>query len=166
MKGIILLTAAFAVAPSAHALNKCVAPDGKVTYSDMQCDRSAKKAELSRSSTVSANSQITASQTSGAVDAEKKFKELQASGRERAIPDELERVDREIQGYRTQMDAELAQLRAKKQQANNNLAGATWEQSISAEMQAVTNNYNGKIKVAGDRAQALRDELAALRSAK
>lgn len=30
----------------------------------------------------------------------------------------------------------MAQLEAKKTQANNNLAGATWEQSISAEMQA------------------------------
>ena len=41
-----------------------------------------------------------------------------------------------------------AQLRAKKTRANNNLAGATWEQSISDEMQAVAAEYDMKLRKA------------------
>lgn len=33
--------------------------------------------------------------------------------------------------------------RQKKRLANNNLAGATWLQSISAEMQVISDNYAG-----------------------
>lgn len=43
-------------------------------------------------------------------------------------------------------DDELDALRRKKFMANNNLAGATWLQSISAEMQVVSDNYAQKIR--------------------
>ena len=45
-----------------------------------------------------------------------------------------------------QMNAELERLRNKKATANNNLAGATFEQSISSEMQAVTASYDVRIR--------------------
>ena len=41
---------------------------------------------------------------------------------------------------------ELEAQRLKKHQANNNLAGATWLQSISAEMQVISDNYAQKIR--------------------
>lgn len=41
---------------------------------------------------------------------------------------------------------ELEAQRLKKHQANNNLAGATWLQSISAEMQVISDNYAEKIR--------------------
>lgn len=40
------------------------------------------------------------------------------------------------------MDQELDAIRNKKRYANNTLAGATWEQSLSTEMNAVTSRYN------------------------
>ena len=40
-----------------------------------------------------------------------------------------------------QMSREMDALRAQKARANNNLAGATWEQSLSTEMQAVASRY-------------------------
>jgi hypothetical protein len=163
MKILVLLAATLCISPAAYALNKCVSPNGKISYSDMPCEKSAKKAELSRESSVSANSNVAGTQTGGSVDAEKKFKALQASGRERSIRSELEGIDTEIYLYRRQMEDELARLRDKKRYANNNLAGATWEQSISAEMQTVTATYDSKMKIASDKAKALRDELTGLK---
>jgi uncharacterized protein DUF4124 len=46
-----------------------------------------------------------------------------------------------INNEQSAMNAELAALRGKKLAANNSLAGATWEQSISSEMQAITQKY-------------------------
>jgi hypothetical protein len=43
------------------------------------------------------------------------------------------------------MESDLQALKNKKRSANNNLAGAVYEQSISSEMNAVTASYNNKI---------------------
>ena len=42
------------------------------------------------------------------------------------------------------MDTKLASLKVVKGRANNNLAGATWEQSLSTEMLAVVETYKVK----------------------
>lgn len=42
-----------------------------------------------------------------------------------------------IRGASNQCDARMKAVRSQKAYANNNLAGATWEQSISTEMQAI-----------------------------
>jgi hypothetical protein len=46
-------------------------------------------------------------------------------------------AEAEVTRHRAQCDKQLAALRAQKALANNNLAGATWEGSISGEMTAV-----------------------------
>lgn len=71
-------------------------------------------------------------------------------------------LERQIERYQKDMDAELAALRNAKDAAANNLAGATWEQSLSTEMQAVTTKYQTKIKIAQDKIATLREELKAL----
>ena len=43
------------------------------------------------------------------------------------------------------MTREMDALRAQKARANNNLAGATWEQSLSTEMQAVAARYKAPL---------------------
>ena len=55
-------------------------------------------------------------------------------------------------------DTELERLRAKKALANNNLAGAAYEQSISTEMQAVVAKYNGEIQAAREDLQQLQQQ--------
>lgn len=60
------------------------------------------------------------------------------------------------------MDAELAALRDKKSYANNNLAGAAWQQSLSTEMEAAVGKYQAKIKTAQDAIDALRKDRADL----
>ena len=56
------------------------------------------------------------------------------------------------------MDLELEILRLKKTAANNNLAGATYEHSLSAEMQAVSTSYDTKIRSKEEEIKRLRAE--------
>ncbi|WP_306603397.1 hypothetical protein [Azonexus sp.] len=75
---------------------------------------------------------------------------------------EIELSENRISGLEQQMDSELAILRARKSLANNNLAGATLEQSISVEMQAVTQKYSVQIDVEQQRIERMRKDLAGL----
>ena len=69
----------------------------------------------------------------------------------RAVSNAQARITQLIQ----ERDAKLAALRDKKSYANNNLAGATWEKSISDEMQAVAQRYNADIANAREDLRAL-----------
>jgi len=80
----------------------------------------------------------------------------------REIDRKISSQKRYISDLQSDMDRELASLRAKKQRANNNLAGAQWEQSISAEMQAVTERYRSKISVAENQLDRLLNKSAEL----
>ncbi|MGQ5459993.1 hypothetical protein ACT80S_00080 [Ramlibacter sp. MAHUQ-53] len=56
------------------------------------------------------------------------------------IPD----VEQRSSSLRAQCDREMAALRNRKQSAANNLAGATWELSLSSEMSAVATRCDTK----------------------
>lgn len=71
----------------------------------------------------------------------------------------LRELEFEIRDAERQLEDDLDQLKRRKTYANNNLAGATWEGSISQEMQAVTAKGNARI-------EALRRERADLRASK
>lgn len=84
------------------------------------------------------------------------------AGRRRGLDNEIDFKERHIASLRSEMNAELDVLRSKKAMANNNLAGATWEQSISAEMSAVVSRYDARIRsLEGEvaRLQAGRDRI-------
>lgn len=78
---------------------------------------------------------------------------LAQMAKERRIRD----LEYELRNAERAHDEELDRLRQRKTWANNNLAGATWEGSISQEMQAATAKHNARI-------DALRRDLAALRA--
>lgn len=61
-------------------------------------------------------------------------------------------------------EAEQAALRAKKERARNNLAGATWEQSISDEMQAVAAAHNTRVSIAQRELEDMRARRARMPS--
>lgn len=58
------------------------------------------------------------------------------------------------------MHAELAELERRKGYANNNLAGATYLNSLANERQAVTARYDVDINTNRDRLKQLKDDLA------
>lgn len=53
----------------------------------------------------------------------------------------------------------MAQIRKTKQSAANNLAGATWEESLSKEMSAVAMQYDTDIRSLDNRIDRLREDL-------
>lgn len=80
---------------------------------------------------------------------------------ERALRDIDHRISVEhsrIRDEEGKMNAELAALRAKKAQANNNLAGAVWENSISEEMTAVVGRYDVRIRAIQGEIERLKGE--------
>lgn len=68
-------------------------------------------------------------------------------------------LEREVVSLQSSMDRELALLRLKKSTAANNLAGATWEQSISTEMQAVTARYQEQISAKREQIKVIQGEI-------
>ncbi|MFM5797821.1 DUF4124 domain-containing protein [Aeromonas caviae] len=142
----ILLGGLIAAAPLySHAeIYKCTI-NGSVTFSDIPCTNNAKPIEVNvyipPEDIVTKANQQTQDIEQG----------LATSKRLRQI----DTLQREIETKKLKRDNELRALRTKKGLAANNLAGATWENSISAEMQAVTIRYQGEI-------DALNSQIAAL----
>lgn len=69
----------------------------------------------------------------------------------------IRELEFEIRDTERQLENDLDQLKRRKAYANNNLAGAIWEGSLSQEMQAVTAKGNARI-------DTLRRELTSLRA--
>jgi len=87
-------------------------------------------------------------------------------GRDRRLSEitrEISTMEGRVDNYRRAMDSEMNRLKNKKMYANNNLAGATWEQSISDEMNAVASKYDSMIRAAQNRIDHLRKEEDRLR---
>ena len=144
------------------AINKCVDDAGKVVYQSAPCPATAKGSEITLqkappvpvASPVDAEELKRIQQTANAMERERKLKEIN-----RAISD----TEELITDYRQAMNSELSALQQKKQLAQNNLAGATWEQSISAEMSSVTQKYDALIRDQQTRIERLRADADQLR---
>lgn len=63
---------------------------------------------------------------------------------------------------RARRDRELAALRNQKGRALNNLAGATYLESLSSEMQAITSRYDTDMRLIESKIEKLRQEHDAL----
>lgn len=79
------------------------------------------------------------------------------------IEREMGNLESRIDSDRSAMSNEMARLERKKSSAANNLAGATWEQSISEEMSAVAAKYDAMIRNSQSRIDQLRKEEGRLR---
>lgn len=82
---------------------------------------------------------------------------------ERRVADLEEQVkflERRIGSRNTAMANEMAAVRNQKRLANNNLAGATWEQSLSTEMQAIAAKPKALNDVDIERIKLIQSELA------
>ena len=163
MKSACLLSVfLFSLTSPVLAVNKCVDDAGKVVYQSAPCPATAKGSEitLQKAPPVPVTSPADAEelkriqQTAGAMERERRLKEID---REIGSAEEL------ITAYRQAMNSELNALQQKKQLAKNNLAGATWEQSISAEMSSVTQKYDALIRNQQTQIERLRADADQLR---
>lgn len=170
----ILFGASLCCSP-AWAINKCTGPGGGVVFQDAPC---AGKGEtlIVRPSTghaarapqvdpvaqdadgvQSAKPQTEAQRIERQIaESQKKRKivELEA----RLVPD----AEAAISRNRSECDQKMKALQAKKALANNNLAGATWEGSISGEMTALATTCDTRNRELRDNASRLRSECQRL----
>ena len=161
------------VANLAHAeMCKCV-DAGKTSFQEQPCKGSGGVIKIRPQSgdappaTASVNPVPTSNEVTPSV-ASRATNQLQTMKNEhrlREIELEIPQVEHEIKMSQDGLDTELATLKHKKGYANNNQAGATWEQSISTEMQAVIEKYKTKISLAQGNLDRLRKEQDSLRSA-
>jgi hypothetical protein len=157
---VVCVLIALPVAP-VWAVNKCVSQDGSISYQTAPCPTGANATEIQRLPTNGPPS------NPGEVDRIKGFTEKSAKDRrlleiERAVTQSQDR----IASYRQEMSDQIDALRSRKHAASNNLAGATWEQSISEEMSAISQQFNVLIRSEQDRIAGLRDEAKSLRETK
>ncbi len=158
----------------AWAVNKCTGPDGKLAFQDAPCSNSSSKSEalivrpasgdgsappLTSPDTASApvKGKTEAQRLEGIV-AESQRNRRKQEFEVRVIPEARVAIDRQ----RKQCDQDLKALQDKKKSANNNLAGATWEASISSEMSAVAIRCDTKNRELREEFDSLKQECRAL----
>ncbi|MEO7159057.1 MAG: hypothetical protein ABIX00_00840 [Polaromonas sp.] len=171
MKLLLIAAALSALCAPAWAVNKCTGPDGKVTYQDAPCTNKGGAIEVRPAS---GHAPATPAPLAvGAQAAPKKQTEADrlnastaASQRERRKADLDERLvpyaNDAIYRQRAECDQQLSALKAQKLSAKNNLAGATWEGSISAEMTAVATRCDTHNRDLREEFSALKKECVAL----
>lgn len=161
-----------AIATPAEAINKCFGVDGKAVYQDAPCagrgetivvrPASGHRAAVAAASEPSPNNVISPS-VKGAAKKEGAFGETwqrRTFLENRGIRD----ARAEIEAHRRTCAAQQADLTSKKTRSMNNLAGATWEQSISTEMQAAATICDGRARDLRANLEALEKELRELQT--
>lgn len=140
MKPMMIAACLMAASLPVQAVFKCV-ENGKTIYSDAPCGQSARVIDTTPPRGNDApNIRTRAGALSDQVD------DMARERHTRDIAHEIRNTERRIARLQDRMNAEVAALRKKKAAASNNLAGATWEQSISTEMQAITMRYQAEMQ--------------------
>lgn len=165
MRHLTLALFVLAAVSAAHAQYKCVAPDGKVAFQQTPCAAGATQQALDirvapppasapgdepRARPPTADERILASYVH-----QRKLLEAQRH---------VAQLERRITARSALMEAELDVLRARKLHTNNNLAGATLDQSISTEMAAVVAKHRALNEVDLARLQRARAALTELQA--
>ena len=170
--GSLLLAAS---SPS-WAINKCLGADGKVSFQEQPCPGKGGEIEVKPASgwapaPVAAPVAAQGGPAAAApapVATSKKEGVFGESYRRRLDLEShiISNTRAELNSHLQACDAQQRSLAAKKGQARNNLAGATWEQSISAEMQAAAATCDTKARDIRARLEGYEKELRDLQATK
>lgn len=142
MKRIFILSAVLLISP-AWAVNKCVNSAGEVVYQAAPCGGADKSSEVAIRKGPIPSVQAPDEETE---QLKAKVGDMERERRIGEISRQIASLENQVSAYRGAMSDELARLRYKKEYAANNLAGATWERSISEEMSAVSQKYDSLIR--------------------
>ena len=82
--------------------------------------------------------------------------------RKQKIERQIKNLEKDKKKAFNSRDKKIAQLRSNGNRANNNLAGATWQQSLAQEMTAVMQQANTEVESIDREIASLRDELKQL----
>lgn len=142
-------------APAAHAeIYKCVS-GGKTVFSQQPC---APDASTVTPKYVQPSAESVAQRKEATEKLSASSKNIDREHRIMEIDLEMQRLDESEQVTQNNRLLELRRLEEQGRYANNNLAGATWEQSLAMKMQAVNGRYDSELKIIESRRQALQGE--------
>ena len=116
--------------------------DGVMSFSQQPCAENAQRLEVNYIRPSAADIARQEERSRRTVETNR---EMAQERQIREIGYDIESAAGTIRTLQRQRDIEVAQLRRKKDSANNNLAGATWENSITQEMEAVIQRYDSLI---------------------
>jgi hypothetical protein len=134
----------------AHAANadiyKCTGPNGNLIFSQKPCGANAETVVIKDT-------------TSGvSITGDGDFSQVDADRRTRDIDRAIDRHYRTIGELQRERDAKVADIRHQQSRAANNLAGATYLQSLATEMQAINDDYNTRINMERDAIRSLNEQ--------
>ncbi len=165
MKQIVFLAAVLLAASPVWAVNKCTGPDGKVSFQDAPCANgrggkidvkpaSGHGSDASPANPVPARASMSKEGAFGDSWQRRTFLENRGVAEARAA----------LRSHQQRCVAKQQELAARKSHANDNLAGATWEQSISMEMQAAATMCDSQSRELRAQQDALEKELRELQA--
>ena len=156
-------------ATPAWAVYRCTEPGGRVVFQEMPCpgrgtEVLVRPANPGASGTVPGAAAPAPAGTESQVERLNRLSDqMQAQRRVQELELYLlPRAQNQIAQHRAQCDREYRDLQEKKTLANNNLAGATWEQSISTEMTALAARCDSRSKELLTNLELIRSECRAL----
>ena len=121
----------------ANDIYRCT-ENGKITFSQMPCSKNAKQ-QVIKDEPIRKLKPAQSSSTGVANEVSIKRTELYI------LEQRIVRHNHKIEKLNKKMDKELAVLKKQTTYANNNLAGANYQNALSSEMIAVTNKYKSLI---------------------
>ncbi|MCU8062497.1 hypothetical protein L5L91_17315 [Shewanella sp. SM55] len=157
-KSLIILTLILTIGPtfSANAeVYKCA--DGK--YQADPCDENSQPVDLSGvGSFIKSNDSISQSSVGSNATSDKK-KEISTYIEKQRITREITRLEGDRKRVIAARDQRLRNLRESRRYANNNLAGATWQQSLAQEQVAAAQEADTLVSSIDRQIEQLKDEL-------
>lgn len=154
----ILIISLFWASSGYADIYKCVV-NGKTTFAQQPCAANAVKVEVNTHQPSDEERQRAqeSAEFNQSYNAENKLKyKILTLNRKNSD------LKRNIEDYQSKMDSEIEDLKRDKSRSANNLAGATWEKSLSEEMSAVTSKYQVKIEQANREISRNDDKISRL----
>lgn len=157
-KSLIILALVLTSGPTFSAfaeVYKCA--DGK--YQADPCDENSQPVDLSGvGSFIKSSDSISQSSVISNATSDKK-KEISTYIEKQRIAREITRLEADRKRVIAARDQRLRNLRESRQYANNNLAGATWEQSLAQEMTATAQEADTQVSSIDRQIEQLKEEL-------
>lgn len=157
MTSCLILATAFSALASANVY-KCDI-DGVITYSQIPCNHDAQITEYTTEQLSSTSQPQT---NKSAAEAQATMDRLSESIKKRDLRIAINRLKSDKARLQSQRDNKIAKLKSAKRSANNNLAGAVWEDSLSEEMAAIAVQYDTDVRAVDAEIDRLNDELKTL----
>jgi hypothetical protein len=142
---LILLATLASTTNAQTQFYKCKDKWGQPIFSQRPCGENAETGTVSGPEPTGGPVTSTAAAPPAASEGPSAWDKIEAANVLREANREIDRREDRITSLEKERDQKLAELKNKKRYANNNLAGATWEESISTEMRAITDQYQSKI---------------------